>query len=287
MVGFAALDPDEVGTGLEELGEGGVAVVRLVEGRVEAQHHEFHTSVEDGWPPRSATRSEDRFPQQDAGFLEVGGLEAFGLQIGGRHRFHQEAGVEHELVAGFDPELVGVLPHSDADDALALLADLLGNGDVVAVPADDHDHIQMRVALDVLDDVDGHADVGPVLAETAAREQLDQVHGMLLEARAVGPEETPVGKGLVDVDLAERGHESHDRPDIDLGRLFAVAVLAIPVLPEVEGAERGMDVLEVPIDGHVGSVRGGLWHRFDVHGGEGPQRTHRADPFPGAVSDEP
>src|SRR5699024_11788533 len=115
--------------------------------------------------------------------------------------------VGFELVAGGGEGFRGRAGHAHRDDIAAQAAAALREGDVVGVAGDDHHVGEVRHEVEVLDGVDGQADVGAVLRIGRGGEQLHEVHGAGDELAAVDRVDRggPVGVGAGEHEGAEGG----------------------------------------------------------------------------------
>ena len=140
----------------EERAELLIAVVRLVERRVEAEHDLLQTPGEHG-ALALLLGGHQRAAQQLARVGELQLVRDVGQLLG------DERLVEDELVAGPAQQVARRRVQPDADGVLAVIAQLVDQFGKVAVAGDDGVDVDVGPGEDGLQRVDGQAHVGPVL----------------------------------------------------------------------------------------------------------------------------
>ncbi len=193
---------------LEELREGGIADVRLAEGRITSTH-----GVLDGAGLRVlvtlALAGDHGLAQQAEGI----GTHALGVAGG----LLGHAVVEIELVAVRDEELAGRrFVAADADDALVQLAELADQGGEVTVAGHDDERGDVRAAVGDLHGVDGHLDVGAVLGTFARRGHLDELEPCVHQLATCVTVTAPVRVGALHDDAALLGQTAEDEVDVEV-----------------------------------------------------------------------
>ena len=143
-----------------------VAVVGLIEGRVEGDHTLLELTRKDGQFVLLLERAQ-RAQEQGMGLADV-------KLLGQVQRAHQCL-VEHELVHALDEDFAGRTPQPDTQGVLAVLAQLTDQRRVVRIAGDDDVGLNVRVGEQRLDGLDAQADVSAILVRHSVAVQLHQV----------------------------------------------------------------------------------------------------------------
>ena len=186
--------------------------------------------------PRSASRRPGRFLRLRSG---VGGRSRLDLGLGRRSAFRRrrrparalrrdrldtfEALVEQEFVARGRQQRRGRRLDADADHPAVQLAELVHERREVAVAGAEHERRDVVALERQLDRVDGHLDVGRVLADRAhALRDLDQLDVMARQLAAILGEPRPVGVRAAHDDPAALGERIGDRAEVERARTDAL-----------------------------------------------------------------
>ena len=131
-------------------------------------------------------------------------------------------------------------PAADDEHLLVVLLQLFDERQKVAVAADDHVGVDVRVRERHLQRVEREVDVGAVLVAAGREVPLHEPDGVLRERAAVFPGTRPVGIGDLGHDLAALLQRFEDGADVEV---FAER------RPDAD-----LDVVEVDEDGNVQTV---------------------------------
>ena len=129
---------------------------------------------------------------------------------------------------------------ADDEDLLVVLLELFHEGEKVAVAADDHVGVDVRMRERHLEGVERQIDVRAVLVAAGRQVALHEADGMLRQRAAVLAGARPVGVGDLRDDLAALLDRVENGPDVEL--------LA------QGGLDADLDVVEVDEDGDVEAV---------------------------------
>src|SRR6266545_2654492 len=153
---------------LEQLGEGAVAVVALVERGLLALHRLLdHRAPED-----LLVVAQERLDRLDEQAEHLGGLLVEAVQLRPLLGVPPDVLVIDELVAVVDQQVRGGVLHPDADDVLVVLLELGDERREVAVPREDDEGVEVLLGVGEVHRVDDHLDVG-AMDLSYSKEHLD------------------------------------------------------------------------------------------------------------------
>jgi hypothetical protein len=109
------------------------------------------------------------------------------------------------------------IPPADDEDLLVVLLELFDQRDEVAVAADDHVRVDVRMREGHLEGVERQVDVGPVLVAARREVALHQLGRMLRQRAAVVTRARPVAVGDLGDDVAALPERFEDDADVELG----------------------------------------------------------------------
>src|SRR3954469_18817888 len=151
--------------------------------------------------------------------------------------------VGDELVAVALHHLAGERAAADHENLLVVLFQFLDQRDEIAVAADDHVGVDVRVRERHLQRIERQVDVGAVLVAAGRQVALHQLGGVLRQRAAVVPGARPVAVGSLGDDIAALLQRFEDDADVELG---IESVL-----------DTDLDVVEIDEDGNLEAC---FWH---------------------------